>query len=221
MFNAKQIVEVVTGLEKKIGAGGVAVAGLSALCMYGMHRVVETIRLEASSTAFHQLSKQPGAKVYPLGSQKMLTLGECVIMEGLRLGNKTVNGIEVCGLDGIKARSEVLARRPGADGWAEACQLLAIIEHHESQQKADEERTARLEQVREAAKAVKEASRPKAVTEDEQAFEARLRGADWYYSYSDSLAVYKSGKERCEALQREASEKGGNYVALYNWYSAK
>lgn len=59
------------------------------------------------------------------------------------------------------------------------------------------------------------------MTEDEQVFEKLCIRADWYYSYSDDINVYRAGKAGCEQLQKEAGQLGGNFALIYKYYSTK
>ncbi len=47
-------------------------------------------------------------------------------------------------------------------------------------------------------------------------FRQRCVNNDWYYDYSDDNNVWRAGKERTEALKKEAETKGGLYLTYYN-----
>jgi len=65
---------------------------------------------------------------------------------------------------------------------------------------------------------------PLEVLEEAQAdFVKRVSKADWYYSYSDDLSVYRAGKAECDALKTEGKTLGFNWskfnVENYTDYS--
>ena len=47
-------------------------------------------------------------------------------------------------------------------------------------------------------------------------FRQRCRNNDWFYEYSDDSGIWRAGKERTEALEKFANEKGGLYLIYLN-----
>lgn len=66
-----------------------------------------------------------------------------------------------------------------------------------------------------------QASEERPLSPEEEAFNERLKKADWYYDYSDDIRVWRAGVQQIAALRAEAEEKGGRFLELYRHHANK
>ena len=119
---------------------------------------------------------------------------DVTIYEGTNLGKEMVDGLWVYPFKSIKARLEIMGDR----------------------------RDIRLPEVKTTVEEIKDEKVVKTfdnLTEEQAAFEARCKAADWYYDYSDDIRVFRRGRDQCEALKKEAEVHGGVHLDIYKHYS--
>lgn len=66
-----------------------------------------------------------------------------------------------------------------------------------------------------------EATEERPLSPEEEAFNERLKKADWHYDYSDDIRVWRAGILQIAALKAEAEEKGGRFLELYRHHASK
>lgn len=224
MYRKYDISKAYNDIRTQVGTGNVVAAGWSSLIIHGAADSSCAMYFDVSSSGWGILTKDiPDSFIYNLDGCRMAKLpGDIWIYEGMYISREVVDGIWVYTMESMETRAK-LTRKPGSVNWADSAQQLSCIEMYKQAKDAavsrkSSERRAEEERLRE-----REARRPKTdgESEDVKKFEQSCLYADWYYSYSDDLNAYRSGKAECEALEKEARQKGGIYLRLYEFYSKK
>jgi hypothetical protein len=153
--------------------------------------------VDVSATLFNRIAEATGNIVRTSQGRRYLQYShEVIIREGTHCGVEMKDGVHVYPFKNIKTRLEIMGDR----------------------------RDLRLPEVKAAGKEVKVQKVVKTfdnLTEEQAAFEARCKTADWYYSYSDDAGVYRRGRAQCEGLKKEAEEHGGIHLDIYKYYSSR
>lgn len=164
-------------------------------------------RLFAAAAAEHKVrfyGDINGCRAFQIGH-------DLTLCEGVFTGIVEVDGIHVYDLESLYVRYDARSRGEGSE---------AIWAGHVSVKIA--ERLAELAKpLPEKVEPVKPGPTWGELNEAETAYEQRCNRADWYYSYSDDIRVYRAGKECCDRLKLEADDLGGNYALIYKYHSTR
>jgi len=167
----------------------------TSLVAHGALETITTAGIDVSATLFAKIAKAIGNTIQTKkGRRFMYYRHDVTIYEGTNLGKEMVDGLWVYPFKSIKARLEIMGDR----------------------------RDIRLPEVKTVVEEIKDEKVVKTfdnLTEEQAAFEARCKAADWYYDYSDDINVFRRGRDQCNGLKVEATEKGGVYLDIYEYYS--
>lgn len=167
----------------------------TSLVAHGAMETIATAGVDMSATLFAKIAKAIGNTIQTKNGRRfMYYRHDVTIYEGTNLGKEMVDGLWVYPFKSIKARLEIMGDR----------------------------RDLRLPEVKAVVEEVKVEKVVKTfdnLTEEQAAFEARCKAADWYYDYSDDIRVFRSGRDQCNGLKAEATKKGGVYLDIYEYYS--
>lgn len=169
----------------------------SSLLFHGCKDSMMAVGFDVSSTIFETIYRELRHPLFKQGGQREMKVNDLVIVrEGMHVNRQCVDGVWVYPFEDIKTRLK----------------LKGDLRHLELPEvKAREERV----KVEEVVKTFEN------LTDDQATFELRCKAADWYYSYSDDLSVYRRGRDQCEALKKEAEVHGGIHLDIYKYYSSK
>lgn len=215
MIRKNEIVTLAQEVQAYAPGEVVVAAATTALILHGITDSTTRAHFHVSSTLFEAICAARRCFVAQVDGRRMLQIGDTIaVHEGPYLDITSIEGVKVYTLEGMRSRYEMQggSTRPGA---TEARCLAGDIAQHQ----------VKLAEL--AAVPVGEAVPVKvlpswgALTEAEQAYEKRCDRADWYYSYSDDINVYRAGKAECEELKTEAAKLQGNYSLIYKYYSTK
>ena len=169
----------------------------TSLVAHGALETITTAGVDVSASLFAKIAKAIGNTIQTKkGRRFMHYRHDVTIYEGTSLGKEMVDGLWVYPFKSIKARLEIMGDR----------------------------RDIRLPEVKTTVEEIKDEKVVKTfenLTDDQATFELRCKAADWYYSYSDDLSVYRRGRDQCEALKKEAEVHGGIHLDIYKYYSSK
>lgn len=215
MIRKNEIVALAKEVQAYAPNETVVAAGTTALILHGVMEATTHAHFHVSATMFETIRAARHSVVATMEGRRMIQVGFAVwVHEGPYLDTTHVEGVKVYTLNGLRVRYELQGQgtQPGA---LEARCLAGDIARH--QVKMDELAAAPVG----SAVPVKVLPSWGELTEAEQAYEARCVRADWYYSYSDDITVYRAGKESCNLLKAEADREGGKYSQIYKYYSTK
>jgi len=183
----------------------------SALVVHGFKASAYPMRLDVSGSLFQHLIKKYDCSIIQNSGDKILLFNGAYITEGTFSDIVSVDAIKVYSLDGLRTRYEAQSR-VGKLGSIAAGYIAADIAAFQAEQAKPKPESV-----------VTEVKGPTwgELDAEELAFEVECKSADWYYSYSDDLSVYRCGKAQCEQLEAVARNKGGNYALIYKHYSSK
>lgn len=192
MFYKADLLEIQQELLAKVSGARVVAALETALMIHGLAPVSTVARFDVSSGLYHYLIKKYNCQVFKLGASEVIEYRGAYLMEGTYSDITQVDGIYVYGLNGLRMRYAV-------------------------QGQTIEEAQAQPPEVAVAVNGVNWGD----LDTEEAAFEVECKAADWYYSYSDDLGVFKRGREKCDRLKAVAEAKGGKYAQIYRYYSER
>lgn len=193
----------------------VVATGTTALILHGVMDATTRAHFHVSSTLFEAIRVARHCFVAQVDGRRMMQVGhEISVHEGPYLDITSVDGVKVYTLESMRVRYELQGQGTHL-GALEARCLAGDIARH--QVKLEELASVPADSV----VPVKVLPNWGELTEAEQAYEARCDRADWYYSYSDDITVYRAGKASCEELKAEADKLQGNYSLIYKYYSTK
>jgi hypothetical protein len=188
----------------------VVAGAATSLVVHGVLDSVARAHFDVSSTLFEAAAAEHKVYFYAsINGNRAFQIGhDLTLCEGVRLGVVMVDGIHVYDLETLYVRYD--ARSRGEAIWAGHISVKIA------------ERLAELAKPKpEAVAPVKPGPTWGELNEAETAYEQRCSRADWYYSYSDDIRVFRAGKESCEKLKAEAAEQGGNYALIYKYHSTR
>lgn len=215
MIRKNEIVALAKEVQAYAPNETVVAAGTTALILHGVMEATTHAHFHVSATMFETIRAARHSVVATVEGRRMIQVGDAVwVHEGPYLDTTFVEGVKVYTLNGLRVRYELQGRGTHR-GALEARCLAGDIARH--QVKMDELAAVPAGAV----VPVKVLPHWGELTEAEQAYEARCVRADWYYSYSDDINVYRAGKASCGDLKAEADKQRGNYSLIYKYYSTK
>lgn len=191
--------------------GKVVLSDESSLLVFGLKDSLVSVTFDVSASLFARAVKATGSSVFIKDGNKTTRICDLVYLaEGVNLGQVKVDGLLMYNLKSIIARFNYKGSMSGDSSLANRIIAQRLAEYQEEQAKS---------------KQVVPPATPQPtwgeLTEVEQVFEQRCIKADWYYSYSDDIRVYRAGKEVCDSLEKEARANGGNHQLIYRYYSTR
>jgi len=167
----------------------------SSLLFHGCKDSMVAVGFDVSSTMFAIIYNELRHPVFNHGGQREIKVNDLVIIrEGMHLNRECVDGVWVYPFEDIKTRLK----------------LKGDLRHLELPEVKPRAERVKVEKV------VKTFDN---LTDEQAAFEARCKAADWYYDYSDDIRVFRRGRDQCEALKKEAEVHGGIHLDIYKYYS--
>ncbi|ARV77175.1 hypothetical protein FDI21_gp004 [Pseudomonas phage Noxifer] len=193
----------------------VALADNTALFFHGIVKTANSAIFEVSATLFETARQRTGNFVSTdLGVRGLFLRDGLLLLEGVHADIVWQEGVPMYTLEAMRVRYELMGRgeKPFASSHARFAYDIGQLQ-------------AKLAEPEPAAPVAQPVAHVEPdfgeLTEAEAAFRDRCKKADWYYGYSDSLQVFKAGRACCDALKAESVQHGGNYAALYQYYSTR
>ncbi len=211
MFYKEQIRNLQQTLLEEMSDARFVAALETALAVHGVKDCSALARLDVSSGLFWHLARKYDRVVTKDGNSNYIRHNDAYIREGTHADIVAVDGIFAYSLDGLKARYELHSQTRELSALASRYIASDIAAFQARQAKPKATPTA----------AVGAGPAWGELDADEAEFEAQCKRADWYYSYSDDIGVYRRGKAHCDQLKAAADSKGGNYTLIYKHYSSK
>lgn len=197
MIRKHNLIDLQQAIRAFDESANISLSDETALVHYGIVESTSTAHFDVGSRLFNKIAEATGNIVRNVnGRRELMFSHDVVIHEGPHLGAKLDNGIYVYPIESIQNRFKY-------KGDLRDLSLPKPVE------KAVLEKPAEV---------ILDQSN---FSEAEIEFAARCKRADWYYSYSDDIRVYRAGKAQCEGLKKEADEKGGVFTTIYKYFSTK